>query len=114
MITLFKYNVHTKPLFLKLNLLNVIDICNFQIGIFMFRYFHNQLPSVFDHYFSFNYKTHEHYTCSSSNYHLTGHMKGLCKSVLYKQNHGYGILYRMKLNQNNLFLYLKNVLENIL
>ena len=57
----------------------MIDICNFQIGIFMFRYFHNLLPSVFDHYFSFNYETHDQYTRSSSNYHLTGHMKGLYK-----------------------------------
>ena len=49
-ITLSKYNAHTKPLFLKLNLLNVIDFCNFQMeyscfGIFI-SYCHPYLITI--------------------------------------------------------------------
>jgi hypothetical protein len=76
-ITLSGYLTHTKPLFIKLNLLNVYDICRLQIGIFMYKYINASLPVTFNNYFSFNFEHHDHYTRNLTNFHLTGNRTAL-------------------------------------
>ena len=45
------YGAHTKPEFLSLKILKPDQIRQVQIGIFMYRYIHNQLPSTYRDYF---------------------------------------------------------------
>ena len=46
------YHAHTSPLFKKLDLLTVTDICCFQTALFMFKFSLSQLPSKFNDNFS--------------------------------------------------------------
>ena len=46
-----KYNSHVNPLFVKYNVLNVNDMVYLNMGIFMYQYTYNNLPSSFNDLF---------------------------------------------------------------
>ena len=46
-----KYNSHVNPLFVKYNVLNVNDMVYLNMGIFMYQYTYNNLPSLFNDLF---------------------------------------------------------------
>ena len=50
-ITRSKYLEHTNPIFEKLDLLKMSEINKYIIGKFMYRWYHNQLPSIFHNMF---------------------------------------------------------------
>ena len=52
-----KPNSHTNPLFLRHNLLNVYDMINFNLGVFMYKYTYDLLPTSFNGAFQ---KLHTH------------------------------------------------------
>ena len=53
-----KVNSHVNPLFLKYKLLNVSDMVDYNLGIFMYKYTNKYLPSSFENLFS-KLQTHE-------------------------------------------------------
>ena len=65
------YLANSDPLFRKLKTMKIADINTFQVAVFMFKYFNNQLPSTFDNMFTLNESIHSYPTRSSHNFHLT-------------------------------------------
>lgn len=62
LITRSPYLSHSKPIFNKLNILNIYNLYRYQILTFMYRYFKGFLPSLFTGYFSENNQVHDHGT----------------------------------------------------
>ena len=69
-ITKSSFTAHASPLFKKLNLLKISDLCRFQSAVFMHKFSTNQLPSSFNRYFTSNSGIHTYNTRQASNYHL--------------------------------------------
>ena len=69
-ITNSRYLAPTDPLFSQLKTLKVHDIHSLQTAIFMHKYTFNQLPTVFDNFFTPNSNIHSYPTRHSSDYHL--------------------------------------------
>ena len=62
------YLCHTKPLFEKYNTLNIYQIYNKELGIFMYKYKKGLLPLSFDHAFTELGSTHKYDTRNRNNY----------------------------------------------
>ena len=60
-----EFRAHTTPIFKKYSLLKIIDICQFQIAFFMFKFTISKLPSMFNSYFTYTSSIH-HYSTRSS------------------------------------------------
>ena len=50
------------PLFKKLKVLNIFDICKLQTALFMYKYLNNLLPEVFNNMFMLNSEMHQYNT----------------------------------------------------
>ncbi len=63
---------HTSSLFKQEHLLKLRDINTLQIALFMYKYHHHLLPTVFDNFFVLSSSVHDHYTRTgtNSNYYL--------------------------------------------
>ena len=57
-----KFNAHTKPIFLKLQILSVSKLHTYSILLFMFKYIKGILPSIFNEIFVQNIDVHQYYT----------------------------------------------------
>ena len=64
-ITKSNYLAHTKELFLKLNILDVYSINNFQISVFMYSFTKELLPEIFKDYFTYNSDVNSYQTRNS-------------------------------------------------
>ena len=53
---------HTDPLFKELGLIKLKDVNKFVIGKFMFRWYHDEVPSIFHDYFDHVKNVHNHDT----------------------------------------------------
>ena len=60
---------HTKPLFLKLNLMTVYQIYRYYVGVFMYKLYHNKLPIIFD-MFELTSSVHAYPTRQSQSYYI--------------------------------------------
>ena len=71
-ITFFGINDHSSPLFKKLNILKFVDLVQFYNAVFTFDYHTNNLPPVFNHYFTPISNIHHYNTrlASKSSYSL--------------------------------------------
>ena len=69
------YSSHSAPLFQSLNILNVYDTYKLEVGVFMFRYFTNQLPNGFRDSFSKQAECHKYLTRNANDYTLTRNKK---------------------------------------
>ena len=65
-MTFSDFLAHTSPFFKELNLLKFIDIVDFHIALFMFRYNRGNLPGNFDGYFNLVCNTDLYGTCAAS------------------------------------------------
>ena len=65
-----RYRDHSSSLFKQLNTLKLQDINLFQVAIFMYKYFHNQLPLLFHNFFHLNTAIHSHYTRTAQAFHM--------------------------------------------
>ena len=57
-ITYAKFDVHTTPLFAKLNLLKFQDIITLYIACFMYNYSNSNIPNAFESFFTAVNKSH--------------------------------------------------------
>ena len=69
-ITKSSYLSHSEPMFYRLKTLKIQDIHTLQTGIFMYKYTHKQLPSLFNDFFNLNSNIHSYPTRHSTDYHL--------------------------------------------
>ena len=53
---------HTAPLFRKYGILQMSQIANYNIGIFMYKIYYKEVPAIFDSYFTLNCDIHEYNT----------------------------------------------------
>ena len=61
---------HTKPIFKKLELLDVNKIHMFKVSLTMFKVFHKCVPSIFAGLFTYNHSVHAHQTRQSTKLHV--------------------------------------------
>jgi len=69
------YRCHSAPLFVKYNILNVYDCYKLELGVFMFKYYTNQLPPAFNNFFQKRSTIHDYHTRNCSNYNQTRNKK---------------------------------------
>ena len=69
---------HTQPIIKKLKLLNLNEIYIYFVQLFMYKYHHEILPSVFEGMFVSNSSIHTHFTRQ----HHQLHVPPPCKSLL--------------------------------
>lgn len=62
----------TKLIFKEYNILKLVDITKYQIGLFMYRYHYRLLPALFDEYFLKGDAVHSHDTRASHKYRTPG------------------------------------------
>ena len=74
-------------------ILRLDEINLYLVGKFMFKVFHEDVPNVFDDFFTYNYTIHEHNTRSAQHLHIP-----LCVSNLTKT----GIRYQGPIIWNNI------------
>ena len=67
---LVHYQTHAEPLFRKLNILNVYDLCKSQILIFIHKSYNNLLPPICTNYVTHAKDVHQYSTRSSRNSNL--------------------------------------------
>ena len=77
------FNAHTLPLFQQLKLLNVYDINNFNIAIFMFMCSKGLLPRSMSCKFTFNYEIHSYETRNAGNFHFPKIRTNVSKNTVY-------------------------------
>ena len=70
-ITFSKYREGTRPIFTSLKLLNIYELNLYFTALFMYSYFHDNLPMFYKDYFTTNNKIHTYNTRSASNIHIT-------------------------------------------
>jgi len=70
LITKSDYLSHTTPIFRGLKILTVFDIYKLQLGIFVFKCFHELLPTTFMSFFNLNNQFHSHNTRNSDAIHF--------------------------------------------
>ena len=63
-----EYRSHSNPLFIKYNQLKVFDLCNLNIGTFMYNYCNDQLPPAFNNMFKTNGDNHNYNTRHASDF----------------------------------------------
>ena len=61
-ITFSEYNCHSSPLFQKLKVLKVIDLVYLYCALFMYDYYSNRLPLIFNDFFKSINKVHQYQT----------------------------------------------------
>ena len=69
-ITCSKFREHTKPLFKKLEILNLNGIYQYLLSTFMYRMRHNDLPSIFGSMFTINSNIHMYPTRCAKDYRI--------------------------------------------
>jgi len=74
-VTNSHYRSHTAPLFAKCNILTIDDTYKLELGTFMFKYYVNQLPNIFNDFFTLRSSIHDYQTRFSSDINLTKNIK---------------------------------------
>ena len=59
---------HCQPYFASLGILSLSDVFKYNVSLFMYKYFHRKLPSIFD-IFQLNNEIHQHNTRQSQHLH---------------------------------------------
>ena len=61
---------HTEPIFFRLKILKFIDVVNYIIGIFMYKVYHQDIPRVFENYYTENRNVHDYATRQVDHIHI--------------------------------------------
>ena len=80
-----EYRSASNPLFIKYSQLKITDLCQLDIGIFMYKYCNNMLPSTFDNMFTMNANNHTYATRYASDFEFPNIRLEFCeKSISYR------------------------------
>ena len=83
LISKSSYNSHSAPLFHKLNVLSLSDICQLQTGMFMYKCKNRLLPRYITDLFPINASIHSYQTRSSNDFHFPKIRTSYAKSTLF-------------------------------
>ena len=61
---------HTEPIFFRLKILKFIDVVNYIIRIFMYKVYHQDIPRVFENYYTENRNVHNNATRQVDHIHI--------------------------------------------
>ena len=61
---------HTAPLFVKIKILRLHQLVDYDIGVFIFKVFYKDVPKIFNDYFLPNDEIHDHITRQKDTIHL--------------------------------------------
>ena len=67
---------HTAPLFMKYGILQMSQIADYNIGIFMYKIYYKEVPAIFDSYFTLNCDIHDYNTRQRCCIHVDVYMLG--------------------------------------
>ena len=81
-ICFLKRNASTQSFFKKLNVFNLSQLRIYCIDLFMFKYYHNMLPKIFDNFFIKNSSVHAFNTRQSNLFHVPIFKSNLSKSFI--------------------------------
>ena len=80
-----EYRSHSNLLFIKYKQVKISDLCNHNIGIFMYKYCNNLLPSSFNKMFKTNADNHDYNTRNALNFEYPNNKLNFCdKSISYQ------------------------------
>ena len=98
-ITLSKAREHTDPLFTKLGLLKLFDINRYLICKFMYRWYHNDLPTLFRDIFTTVSDIHDHNTRQNTHLYCSSFNTCLGKTKFsYRAPRMWNLLLKAKIN----------------
>ena len=69
------YRSHSRPLFHNYKILEIYDLYNVELAVFMYKYHYELLPKVFNNYFTKRSDIHDYHTRHSENYNHTRNKK---------------------------------------
>ena len=81
-MTFSEYNSHFIPLFQNLKILKVSDLIYLYTALFMYDYYSNRLPLIFDNFFKSISKVHQYQTRLASKIHTICQKQGLITANL--------------------------------
>ena len=81
-ITKSPYLAHTEILFHKLNILNIYDLHSYFVASFMYSYLKNDLPNIFNDFFTLNRDIHRHATRNSNNFYVPNFRYNFSRSMI--------------------------------
>ena len=84
-ITFSEYNCHSSPLFQILKVLKVIDLVYLYCALFMYDYYSNRLPLIFNDFFKSINKVHQYQTRLANK--ISYHMTRTAPRTISLQNH---------------------------
>ena len=106
------YRSHSSPLFAKYNIINVFDTYNLELGVFMFKYSTDALPSAFVNFFIKRSEIHNYHTRFKNDYNQTRNKKTFSDQSVKT----YGPILWNSLNENikksNSIKHFKNQYKN--
>ena len=76
------YRSHTGPLFSKYEILNIFDIYQLNLGVFMFQHHTDQLPSIFKTYFIKHAENHKYETRNAQDYSINKTKKAFSNQAI--------------------------------
>ena len=76
------YRSNTGPLFAKNNLLNIIDMYNLELGVFMYKYYINDLPVAFKDFFRKRSDIHDYQTRQVNDYDHANNKKAFSDNAI--------------------------------
>ena len=68
--TLFDFHAHSKPLFLKLKVLDIYQLNKYLVGLMLFRYVYTSLPENLQVLLTFNNEIHNYNTRHREKFHI--------------------------------------------
>ena len=71
--------------FIENNQLTISDLCNRNIGIFMYKYCNNLLPSLFNNMLKTNDENHDYNTRNASNFEYLNNKLNFCDTSICYQ-----------------------------
>ena len=86
------------PLFRDLHILNVYNMYNLELGVFMYKYSIDDLPTIFKDYFTKRSQIHNRDTRNMTNYNLRKHRTNFASKGVKTSGPGFWNLYLKKLN----------------
>jgi len=115
-ITLSKARDHTDPLFTRLGLLKIRDINTYLISKFMYKWYHDQLPSIFRNMFTPVREVHNYSTRQGSQLYCAKIKTSLGKTKLsYQCPYIWNLILKAKINPaTSEFVFSKSVKQHIM
>jgi len=110
-----EYRSHSNPLFIKYNQLKIFDLCNLNIGTFMFKYSNNLLPPAFNNMFTSNAENHNYNTRHASDFEYPNNkLKFGDKSICYQGVKTWNNIPNHVKNASNIKLFKSTYRESVI